>query len=146
MSKYSRFGISFLKAFLIQNGANPVFYVANNSIQHGKCNYDVWNEMISKYHHLVRQCIDEPKDICDQQKVRAFQSFIDFKVFGYVKPFNDSLPEDDVDNYYMEREWRIVGNLDFKLQDVYRIILPQSYVKQFKLDFPDYCGQITFSD
>lgn len=102
--------------------------------------------MINTYHHLVRRCIGEPEDACDQQKVRAFQSFVNFNVFGYVKPFNDSLADDDVNNYYMEREWRIVGNLDFKLQDVYRVILPQSYVKQFKSDFPDYCGQITFSD
>ena len=31
MTKYSRFGLSFLKPFLISKGANPVLYVANNS-------------------------------------------------------------------------------------------------------------------
>ena len=31
MNKYSRFGLSFLKPFLIAKGANPVLYVANNS-------------------------------------------------------------------------------------------------------------------
>jgi hypothetical protein len=31
MNKYSRFGLSFLKPFLIGKGANPVLYVANNS-------------------------------------------------------------------------------------------------------------------
>jgi hypothetical protein len=31
MRKYSRFGIAFKKAYLISKGANPVFYIANNS-------------------------------------------------------------------------------------------------------------------
>jgi Putative abortive phage resistance protein AbiGi, antitoxin len=31
MTKYSRFGLSFLKPFLVRKGANPVLYVANNS-------------------------------------------------------------------------------------------------------------------
>src|SRR5215207_10047622 len=31
MNKYSRFGLSFLKPFLISKGASPVMYVANNS-------------------------------------------------------------------------------------------------------------------
>ncbi|MCU1335911.1 MAG: hypothetical protein JWO19_1492 [Bryobacterales bacterium] len=32
MGKYSRFGLSFTKRTLLQKGANPVFYVANDSI------------------------------------------------------------------------------------------------------------------
>ena len=31
MTKYSRFGLSFLKPFLVDKGANPVLYVASNS-------------------------------------------------------------------------------------------------------------------
>jgi hypothetical protein len=31
MSKYSRFGLSFLKPFLVEKGANPVLYIAYNS-------------------------------------------------------------------------------------------------------------------
>jgi hypothetical protein len=31
MMKYSRFGISFRRDFLVSLGANPVFYIANNS-------------------------------------------------------------------------------------------------------------------
>src|SRR5215208_1282488 len=31
MKKYSRFGLSFIKRFLVDKGANPMLYVANNS-------------------------------------------------------------------------------------------------------------------
>jgi hypothetical protein len=33
MTKYSRFGLSFLKPFLIGKGASPVMYVADSTLQ-----------------------------------------------------------------------------------------------------------------
>lgn len=32
MQKYSRFGLAFLKSYLLAKGANPVFYIANDSV------------------------------------------------------------------------------------------------------------------
>lgn len=146
MKKYSRFGLSFLKSFLIKKGATPLFYIASNSVKYAENNYDLWNDMIKTYHDLVKKNIKYPEDPIETQKVRRFQQFLDFNVFGYVMPFDTSLKDNHPDNYYMEREWRIIGNLDFNQQDIYRVVLPRSYVKKFKRDFPDYCGQITFSD
>jgi hypothetical protein len=34
MGKYSRFGLSFLKPFLVDKGASPVFYIAKDSRGH----------------------------------------------------------------------------------------------------------------
>jgi len=42
-----------------------------------------------------------------------------------MKVFDHSLNEDDVGNYYMEREWRTLNNVHFSLQDVKRIIMPK---------------------
>ena len=39
----------------------------------------------------------------------------------------------------MEREWRIVGNLNFSIDDVKRILIPESFVKEIRKDFHDYC-------
>ncbi|WDT79667.1 MAG: hypothetical protein MPW14_21460 [Candidatus Manganitrophus sp.] len=44
----------------------------------------------------------------------------------------------------MEREWRILGNLHFTLQDIRRIILPESYAPRLREELPKYIGQITF--
>jgi hypothetical protein len=35
-----------------------------------------------------------------------------------VKFFDPTLPEEHIDNYYMEREWRTVRNIQFQLSDV----------------------------
>jgi Putative abortive phage resistance protein AbiGi, antitoxin len=48
MNKYSRFGLSFLKHFLVDQGANPVLYVAKNSqalsfgLPGSHSGYDMW--------------------------------------------------------------------------------------------------------
>ena len=43
--------------------------------------------------------------------------------FEYVKVFDESLSDDDPDNYYMEREWRCTHNIEFRLSDIKKIYL-----------------------
>lgn len=68
------------------------------------------------------------------------------EVFSFMKFFDAGKNEEDPDNYYMEREWRKWGNLQFTLEDVSRVILPKDYAARFRKDVPDYIGQITFSE
>jgi len=43
-------------------------------------------------------------------------------VYGAREVFDASLPEDDPNNFYMEREWRLLRRLAFTSADVARII------------------------
>ena len=70
--------------------------------------------------------------------------FLMFQIFCYFKFFDHDLPDDHDENYYFEREWRIVGNLKFTLNDIKRIIISEDHAKQFRNDIPDYCGQLSF--
>ena len=63
-------------------------------------------------------------------------------LFGYMKFFDPGLPEDDPDNYYMEREWRVLGEVSFTLSDVIRVFLPPEHVPQFKRELPGYGGAV----
>ena len=60
--------------------------------------------------------------------------------------FFDNVTDDDEKNFYMEREWRSPYYIHFEIEDIQRIILPDSYSKKFRYDVPEYVGQITFSD
>jgi hypothetical protein len=44
-----------------------------------------------------------------------------------LKFFDARLPPDDERNYYMEREWRIMGGVSFSLSDVTRVLLMEEY-------------------
>jgi hypothetical protein len=159
MSKYSHFGLSFRKSFLVSKGANPVFYVAKNSTLEdrvgGYCNRaEEFDKVMKMYQNLSSLAFDslqrtEGKGRHPPNETQMFSEvnwFLDHNVFSFLKVFDDSLSEDHPDNYYMEREWRIFGNLRFAIDDVYRIILPQSFSKRLRKDVPTYVGQVTFLD
>lgn len=60
----------------------------------------------------------------------------------YVKLYDSSLPDDHPDNYYMEREWRSIKNIDFTLNDIEIIFLPnEEYKCKFKQEFNQYQGE-----
>lgn len=62
--------------------------------------------------------------------------------FAYVKLYDVSLPDDHPDNYYMEREWRCLKNVNFSLSDIHTIYLPnRSYQERFRQEFPEYTGK-----
>jgi hypothetical protein len=46
----------------------------------------------------------------------------------------------------MEHQWRILGNIQFGLEDVVRVILPKRHGWRFREDLPNFYGQIHFPD
>jgi hypothetical protein len=67
-------------------------------------------------------------------------------VFPFIKYFDDLASDEDEANVYMEREWRVIGDVSFTLTDVHRVFMPERYAERFRADLPDYKGQLTFSD
>jgi hypothetical protein len=146
MNKYSRFGLSFLKPFLQDKGANPVLYVAKNSqalafgLPGSQSGYDVWpRDKVFKGN--IQQFEDYRGMLPDTQRY-----FLDSLVFAFIKYFDDSTSDEVEANVYMEREWRILGDVNFALADVHRVFMPDRYAERFRADLPDYKGQLTFSD
>ncbi len=147
MNKYSRFGLSFLKRFLRDKGANPVLYVANNSP--------------ALSFRLPESTRDEPwprrrvfqRNIEELEKYRRkyrgkipwhLEYFQDILVFPFIKYFDDLASDEDEANVYMEREWRVIGHVNFGLSHVRRIFLPEEFAERFRDDLPEYAGQLTF--
>jgi len=181
IGKYGRFGLAFLKSFLVERGANPVFYVARNSTVRvvadlsdgerlqealerlrtlgadGFLNsvprWEHFDKMMREYHELfkllgnvIEQQQDSPGVSGDFKRLFDLRWFLDFQVFSFVKFFDDSKSDEDPESFYMEREWRMLGNLKFGLSDVRRVILPESHAARLRKDVPDYVGQVTFVD
>lgn len=58
---------------------------------------------------------------------------------AYIKLFDPMLPNDDPQNYYMEREWRCLENVTFTIDDIVAVYLPHSEIieDQFVKRFPE---------
>ena len=68
-------------------------------------------------------------------------------LMAYVKLFDATLPDDHIDNYYMEREWRSLNNISFSLNDIKTIYLPGAEFKdRFLREFPEYGGSVKLFD
>ena len=148
MSKYSYFGLGFPKGVLVQKGANPVFYVAKNSwvprpafaetstnSHIGKCEeFDAFWKSDGRLRSLLwgRGVGDEVRQLLELASI-----FQDFNVYSFIKFFDDELPEDDPENYYMEREWRTRGAVRFTLDDLAFVVLPEGYKRGFVEKYPE---------
>jgi hypothetical protein len=84
--------------------------------------------------------------LISNSQVSALQNDLEFLVFGQLKFFAVGLAEDDPDNFYMEREWRVPEGLAFGLDDIARIIMPRDFADQFRVDVSGYSGPITIAE
>jgi hypothetical protein len=172
MDKYGPFGLSFLKSFLVERGANPVFYIAANSIVSPD---DPEAEIVFRGAHrpepltrgglmeqLIREygvtelrslsmAFDERRRPTiaaagvDLARGSVLNGMIHRHFLSFCVPFDSTKTDDYKKNYYMEREWRVVGDVGFDLYDFFRVILPKEFAKRFRADVKDYLGQITFA-
>jgi hypothetical protein len=118
-------------------------------------------ELEAAYEEARRKSLTEFEELQDLQRrgkspaIRFYQarpgalasvvaSFITTHVLAFVKIFDDALADDDPDNFYMEREWRVLGSVRFQLDDVARVFLPRSYARRIRDDLPEYVGQVDF--
>jgi Putative abortive phage resistance protein AbiGi, antitoxin len=163
--KYSRFGLSFRKDFLVARGASPVFYLDDRAPVDSlmpslswapAAREEIFDIGLRLTHEVllelqfgrtgpsgerIEPCATEGHDV---SRIRDIQSFLGFHVFAFLKPFDASTADTDPANFYMEREWRVLGNVDFAVENVYRVFLPQEYARRFRDDLPEYAGQLTF--
>jgi hypothetical protein len=152
MGKYGRFGLAFSKPFLLAQGASPVFYVAVDSTgTGGMSRRKVFDENMKRYVSLVEQ-IDFLRGLDEDQLPQHWRdflhesaNFVDFfnwNVGSFLKPFVGSLEDSDSQNYYLEREWRVLGHVYFELSDIQKAIVPSGHEKTVADEFPELAAKL----
>jgi len=153
MKKYSQFGLAFSKVFLTSKGATPILYVSQESLVRHTWNFP---SSVPEGNQLIP--LKEVFDSHDQdwyrlldvkpwdQMLSNLHLSVQRLLYSHLKFFDIRKDEQDDEHFYMEREWRVMGTVPFTLDDVVRIILPPSFAKRFRQDFPEYCAQLTFSE
>ncbi len=166
MRKYSSFGIGFVKDFIVKAGGSPVYYIPRDGAvlsawSHPPELADKWHEADGpeedqaalhartkgRYADWMTREYEKRRGLLRESDIgKELDRFFAFDIFSFMKFFDHRLPDDHEDNHYFEREWRITGNLRFQLDDVRRVIIPEDFEKRFRLDAPDYDGQLTLVD
>lgn len=147
MSKYSQFGLAFSKDFLTKQGARPVCYVPKSSTYVNENISEIFNKNVKTLQvKNVSETLAAAANASINNGVNdnlLMQQFIDLQLLSFIKFFDISKSDDDIDNFYMEREWRSLERIEFKVKDIKRIILPVQYIRRFFDDVPDYNFHIT---
>ena len=71
---------------------------------------------------------------------------MDIYLLSHLKFFDPYLHDQDKHNYYLEREWRVMREVKFRLREIRRVILPEGYAVRFRRDFSKYDGEVVFAD
>ena len=112
---------------------------------------EAFDEMIKRLFGLItfqikqelkRPGLDPKQPSKQMMRLTQMFEFLARDVFGFVKAFDDALPVDDPNNYYMEREWRSTASIRFRLDSVSSIVLPVEFAHTFAQDFPGFHGII----
>jgi hypothetical protein len=82
----------------------------------------------------------------EEDPLREAAELLEWYIFAFFKFFDHDLADADPENYYMEREWRVLGAVTFSLSDVERVLLPRGFADRFRTTFPEYSGQVSFLD
>lgn len=72
--------------------------------------------------------------------------FLTLHNFNFLKFFDSTKADDDPENYYMEREWRVLGHVEFLVHDISSIIMPRKYGTEFRKRIDNYDGQLIYID
>lgn len=149
-SKYGSFGLSFKKSVLIQKNVRPVQYVPVAK--------ESWRSplqgltLLKDIQAVCRGLADFETDHSSrhlgmiphtaEDAISAASDILCLTIMPFLKAYNPDLPDNDPDNYYMEREWRVLHQVEFAPEDLSGVFLPRDYVSRFQTDFPDFPGAI----
>jgi hypothetical protein len=83
------------------------------------------------------------KVVKELRTMLLYQTAVEANIFGHLKFYDPTLPEDHPDNYYMEREWRVSGHVRFNVGDIAHVLVPGAFLKQMASEFPELGGCVT---
>lgn len=111
---------------------------------------DLFDEMVTEHamiikdRHELEQGVELPTAVVEIfRRSTAMDSAVIGTLYNLLKGFDHTLPDDHPNNVYLEREWRVLGNVQFSLDEVSRVILPSAFESRFRAAVPGFAGDLT---
>lgn len=158
VEKYGHFGLSFRRDFLIRHGARPVMYIP---MVPGRWPFGpptngrgLLDDIAAVYRGLDAfvdgRIGDQAKSsrslgvvpTTEQDVLLSVKSTFELSLLAFLKPFDATLPVEHRNCFYMEREWRKLGNLPFTFNDVTRVWVANGFASEVEGRFPMLAGRV----
>lgn len=146
-TKYGKFGLGFKKGELIRQSTRPVMYVP---LRRDDAINGSGASLLAEIEYVLKGFQNQILSLADDVEIRirlketvpntlddavhSLKSILIGEFLAFLKPYQSELPDDHVDNYYMEREWRRFGNFPFSWVDT--ITVARGYRDRLMNDFP----------
>lgn len=149
LKKYGLFGLALRRDYLIMSGARPVMYLPYRDDDWASIYGKTLLKDIEEIYRSLRkhtQNLENPEETryiasplaSFESALKAAESMIAKDFLAFIKPFNSQLEKNHDDNFYMEREWRRLGNVCFKVEHITKIVVKKGYCVKLRRALPDY--------
>lgn len=165
-NKYSRVGLGFKKDSLLKKGVRPVWYIPKDGYstivttekvgdrfpKDLKQILGITSTIITKLWEDVDDIISEKNILSNDPEVQKCLSdlnsshlFLLAEIAWFFKFYDSSLPDDDPNNYYFEREWRKVNaDLEFEHKEIEEVLLPSDEFKEQLIEkYPELANKVS---
>lgn len=152
--KYGKFGIALPRRLLTECGARPVMYIpmwrddwrqlinGRNLLRDIESTFKGFKEqVVDKQEKLKSRRIDKTPD-SPEEAIYAVYDILRVHFLSFIKPFNAEVPLNHHHNFYMEREWRKYGNMDFEASQVSKLVVAKGFGDRTVEDFPAYADRV----
>lgn len=143
-SKYGYFGVGVAREWVAHWGGRPVIYVPTDNPRAGSINNYLCTEALNAWKGINEhfpipdgprsRYVGQPASTPAESALLA-QRFIAKDVLAFIKTFDHRLPDNDPNNYYMEREWRMLTKLALEIP-LREIVAPVEYHESLRTQFP----------
>lgn len=153
-TKYGRFGIGVDRSYLVKYGYRPVLYFPYSPSDWGSAfGKDLIESVEVKYRKLlelsdaegVEEFSESMGGVSTDAPLSSIEHCITKDFIGFIKAFDHTLSMEHPDCYYMEREWRKIGNLMLTQDAIKEIVIPAQYVGRLKEEAPHLQEKIVVS-
>lgn len=132
-----------LKSANAKTALSNLFAALQNTKPVLRCEF--FDRLIADLMSLISLPIEGTASSEEEKKMRIIMDLC-CHVFAFTKFFDESLREGDAENYYMEREWRVAGFVQFDFGDLQRIYVPPAFCDRIEREFAELKGKVVELD
>lgn len=145
-TKYGRFGVGIDRSYLARYGCRPVMYFPyrpdDRGTAYGRCLIEDIEAKYRKLYELadaedVEEYSRSMGEVPEHAQMSCIEDAFSKDFLAFVKAYDYTLPKEHADCFYMEREWRRIGNVMFTEDSLRQVVIPRAFRERLLAVHPE---------